>query len=308
MNTRTLYRPVGPAELELIRQSGWREFPPRLPDQPIFYPVLNEAYAIQIARDWNVKASGSGYVTRFAVSSAFLDRYARQTVGAAMHEELWIPAEDLAEMNANIVGLIEVTAQFPPAPDSASAGDLPMSREALTAAMGSGLAPRWLFFWGHTPAKDGSVGKTCFSQWWAGHPFELEDITYATAEHWMMAEKARLFGDEAIRSEILTASHPNAAKKLGRTVRGFDEAEWHKARWGIVVAGNDAKFRQHPELRTFLLNTGDRILVEASPYDTIWGNGLSADDPRAINPGEWRGLNLLGFALMAVRLKLKAEA
>lgn len=112
MNTRTLYRPVGPQELSLIADSGWRAFPPRLPEQPIFYPVLNEAYAIQIARDWNVPASGSGYVTRFAVRSDFLARYEPQTVGASQHQELWIPAEDLAAMNDNIVGLIEVTAEF----------------------------------------------------------------------------------------------------------------------------------------------------------------------------------------------------
>ena len=114
MNNTTLilFRPVGPKELDLISKSGWRAFPPRLPDQPIFYPVLNEAYAIQIARDWNVPASGSGYVTRFAVRTEFLNRYEIQTVGATMHQELWIPAEDLNEMNANIVGLIEVTAEF----------------------------------------------------------------------------------------------------------------------------------------------------------------------------------------------------
>ena len=114
MNSRIHYRPVGPKELALIEASGWRAFPPRLPDQPIFYPVLNEAYAIQIARDWNVPASGSGFVTRFAVRTSFLDRYETQTAGAAMHQELWIPAEDLAEMNENIVGPIVVTAEFHP--------------------------------------------------------------------------------------------------------------------------------------------------------------------------------------------------
>jgi len=112
MKTTTLFRPVGPRELELIVESGYREFPPRLPEQPIFYPVLNEEYARQIARDWNVKASGSGYVTRFEVASEFLARYPEQTVGAAIHRELWIPAEDLPELNRNIVGLIEVTAEF----------------------------------------------------------------------------------------------------------------------------------------------------------------------------------------------------
>ncbi len=116
MKMTTLFRPVGPAELALIAKSGYREFPPRLPDQPIFYPVLNEEYARQIARDWNVKASGAGYVTRFEVGSVFLERYAEQVVGAAIHRELWIPSEELAELNRNIRGLIEVIAEFHPDP------------------------------------------------------------------------------------------------------------------------------------------------------------------------------------------------
>ena len=112
MDTVTLYRPVGPQELELIKAAGWREFPPRLPEQPIFYPVTNQAYATQIARDWNVKASGAGFVTRFAVKASYLGRFAVQTVGGAIHTEYWIPAEELAEFNANIVGLIEVIEEF----------------------------------------------------------------------------------------------------------------------------------------------------------------------------------------------------
>ena len=112
MPTVILYRPVGPNELKLIEASGWREFPPRLPEQPIFYPVLNEEYAIQIARDWNVRASGAGYVTRFAVDAEFLKRYAPQTVGSSVHRELWVPAEELAEFNRHIVGQIEVTQSF----------------------------------------------------------------------------------------------------------------------------------------------------------------------------------------------------
>lgn len=110
-----LYRPVGEAELRLIEESGWRAFPPRLAHQPIFYPVLNEEYAIQIARDWNTQdaASGyAGYVTRFRVRTGFLTQYPVQTVGARMHQELWIPAEELDELNANLVGTIEVTAEF----------------------------------------------------------------------------------------------------------------------------------------------------------------------------------------------------
>jgi hypothetical protein len=110
--TTTLYRPVGPKELALIAASGFREFPPRLPEQPIFYPVLNEEYARQIARDWNVRDSGAGFVTRFAVRAEFLARYAEQQVGASVHRELWVPAEHLSEMNQNIVGLIEVIAEY----------------------------------------------------------------------------------------------------------------------------------------------------------------------------------------------------
>ncbi len=114
MQTVTLYRPVGPKELELIEASGWREFPPRLPDQPIFYPVLNEEYATQIARDWNVKASGAGFVTRFQVDASFVGRYRTETVGGSIHKELWVPAEELAEFNRHIVGSIEVIAEFRP--------------------------------------------------------------------------------------------------------------------------------------------------------------------------------------------------
>ena len=110
--TATLFRPVGPKELALIAASGWKEFLPRMPDQPFFYPVLNLEYATQIARDWNVPAAGSGYVTRFAVAKELLSKYPVRTVGSTIHQELWIPAEDLTEMNRNIVGLIEVVAEF----------------------------------------------------------------------------------------------------------------------------------------------------------------------------------------------------
>src|SRR5262245_56767388 len=107
-----LYRPVGPSELALIEQSGFRQFPPRLPEQPIFYPVLNEEYAVQIARDWNVRASGAGFVTRFAVRTDYVRRYPVQQVGSGTHQELWVPAEELDAFNQNIVGEIEVIAEF----------------------------------------------------------------------------------------------------------------------------------------------------------------------------------------------------
>ncbi|MGH9944256.1 MAG: hypothetical protein ACRD9R_18065 [Pyrinomonadaceae bacterium] len=112
--TITLYRPVGSKELQLIAESGYAAFPPRLPEQPIFYPVLNEGYAAQIARDWNTKynADGRGYVTRFRVRAEFLKRYEMQTVGGVEHQELWIPAEELPRLNQNIVGRIEVIAEF----------------------------------------------------------------------------------------------------------------------------------------------------------------------------------------------------
>jgi hypothetical protein len=112
--TTTLYRPVGQRELDLIAASGYSAFPPRLPEQPIFYPVLNEAYAIQIARDWNAKYNDPpvGYVTRFRVRSDYLQRYNVQVAGSSQHAEYWIPAEDLDEFNKNIVGEIEIIAEY----------------------------------------------------------------------------------------------------------------------------------------------------------------------------------------------------
>ncbi|MEU4691050.1 ADP-ribosylation/crystallin J1 [Actinoplanes sp. NPDC023714] len=110
--TTTLWRPTGPAELELVRASGWRAWPPRLADQPIFYPVLNEDYAIRIARDWNVPHSGAGFVTRFEVDSAFLSRYPVRQVGGDTILELWVPAGELDEFNSHIAGTIEVVHEF----------------------------------------------------------------------------------------------------------------------------------------------------------------------------------------------------
>ncbi|WP_182903572.1 hypothetical protein [Microbispora sp. H10830] len=111
---RTLWRPTGPEELELVRRSGWRAWPPRLPEQPIFYPVLNEDYAIRIARDWNAPRYGVGYVTRFHVPEDFLARYPIQQAGGETILELWVPAEELDEFNAHISGVIEVVHEFRP--------------------------------------------------------------------------------------------------------------------------------------------------------------------------------------------------
>lgn len=161
-----------------------------------------------------------------------------------------------------------------------------------------------LHFWGHRPRADGRPSNSCFSQWFDS-PFEIGGLTYPTAEHFMMAEKARLFGDEVTLAKILKASKPGAAKALGRQVARYDEAAWAARRFDAVVQGNEAKFGQNPALRAYLTSTGSQILVEASPVDPVWGIGLAKDDPRAANPQSWQGLNLLGFALMAVRSRLQ---
>src|SRR5262250_248775 len=126
------------------------------------------------------------------------------------------------------------------------------NRENLLRAVRSGLRPKYLFFWGHKPLPNGEIGKPCFSQWWPA-PFSVNGTTYPTAEHFMMAEKARLFGDETTRAQILKAGSPKAAKQLGRQVKGFKESVWIEARIQIVVAGNLAKFGQNHELGAFLL-------------------------------------------------------
>lgn len=179
----------------------------------------------------------------------------------------------------------------------------PHDIEALQQAVRRGKRPRFLFFWGHTGKGAGPVGKECLSQWY-GAPFRLDGRVFPTAEHYMMFRKALLFGDQASAERILAAPSPGAAKALGRGVRGFVEAVWDEMRLEIVAAGNEAKFGQNPELRVFLIGTKDRILVEASPTDRIWGIGLAEDDPRAENPLSWKGLNLLGFALMIARSRL----
>ena len=180
----------------------------------------------------------------------------------------------------------------------------PRTREELVRAIQAGWAPKWVFFWGHTPSKDGSITKSCFSQWWDGHPFSIDGVGYRTAEHYMMARKADLFGDRAMRDRILAARSPGEAKKLGRSIEAFDEATWLKGRWDIVVAGNVAKFGQHEGLKRYLAETGNKVLVEASPADRIWGIGLAANDPAAEQPAAWLGLNLLGFALMEARARV----
>ncbi|AYZ14384.1 NADAR family protein [Chryseobacterium arthrosphaerae] len=161
---------------------------------------------------------------------------------------------------------------------------------------------KFLFFWGHT-VKD-EITKACFSQWYPSK-FEEDGVLYKTAEHYMMAEKARLFNDYEIAEEILQAQTPNQAKSLGRKVKNFDAQLWDDHKYEMVKKGNLLKFSQNQKIRKFLLSTGKKILVEASPYDKIWGIGMLETDHRAENPLLWNGENLLGFALMEVRDELE---
>jgi len=178
-----------------------------------------------------------------------------------------------------------------------------MNRETLISLAEKGETFDFLFFWGHTPSADGTIGPFCLSQWYPA-TFEVRGHRYPAAEHFMMAEKARLFGDEATRGKILATNDPGKAKALGREVKHFDEAKWSAHRFEIVVEASVAKFGQNQELGAYLRSTKDKILVEASPKDAIWGIGLGASNPKASDPRAWRGLNLLGFALMEARQEL----
>jgi hypothetical protein len=178
------------------------------------------------------------------------------------------------------------------------------STPQLLEFIAGGGRPKYLLFWGHQPQSDGSAGKGCLSQWWRAE-FTVDGVTYPSAEHFMMTAKALLFGDAEMAARIPLAPHPKEAKDLGRQVRGFDEERWAQQCFGLVVAGNAAKFGQNPDLRDYLLGTGDRVLVEASPRDRVWGIGMDAGNDLAMSPAHWRGENLLGFALMEARHRLR---
>ena len=168
-----------------------------------------------------------------------------------------------------------------------------------------GDALDYVFFWGHH-AKPGMVTKACLSQWFPSY-FAIDGIVYNCAEQYMMAEKARYFNDEETRSKILVATDPKVIKSLGREVRDFSVSRWKAVSKDIVVKGNLHKFSQNSELQRFLLDTEDRVLVEASPYDTIWGIGMKESDEGITNPHTWRGFNQLGFALLEVREMLMSQ-
>ena len=167
----------------------------------------------------------------------------------------------------------------------------------------TGKPIKFLLFWGHRPSKNGETTKSCFSQWWEIN-FTIDRIIYKSTEHYMMAEKARLFNDVIILKKILECKSPAAVKNLGRQVKNFNSEIWNNNRFKIVKKANYHKFNQNNDLKTYLIQTKNRILVEASPVDKIWGIGLATDSENAQNPKKWRGLNLLGFALMEVRDQL----
>jgi len=154
---------------------------------------------------------------------------------------------------------------------------------------------RFVFFWGHASP---------FSQWHAA-TFELGGIWCPTAEHWMMAAKAMLFGDRDALGDIVATAHPGTAKRIGRRVRGFDDAVWREVSPELVYAGNHAKFTQHDGLRAALEATSPATLVEASPTDRIWGIGLSSSHADACCRARWRGRNRLGAVLTQLRDELR---
>lgn len=157
------------------------------------------------------------------------------------------------------------------------------------------VTDRFVFFW-KPPSPFGQ---------WTPSRFSVDGVPYTCAEQFMMAEKARLFGDNMVLAQILATDDPRAHKRLGRKVGNFSEDAWNQNREDIVYRGNMAKFGQDDGLRDLLMETGDRTLVEASPYDRIWGIGLKSTDADAEDPARWQGLNLLGKVLMRVRSDLR---
>ena len=173
------------------------------------------------------------------------------------------------------------------------------NRDVLIKKINGGEKMTFIPFWGHTPNPK-KVNKACLSQWYDCR-FEVDGVQYHTTEQYMMAQKAALFCDMVTYSKIMAADNPRDYKALGREVQFFEPAAWDHAKYDIVLKGNLAKFGQNPELWDYLDGTGDSVLVEASPFDSIWGVKLGIEDSRIEDPNQWGGENLLGFALMEAR-------
>ena len=180
----------------------------------------------------------------------------------------------------------------------------PRSIEELQMAISVGSEFKYLYFWGH---KGTGVGAHVLSQWYPVKFYENKRL-FKLAEHYMMFRKAQLFSDYTIADEILTADDPGKVKSLGRRIAHFDEKQWMNNRFEIVVEGNLLKFKENPNLLEYLLQSNPRVLVEASPRDKIWGIGIDAITAKSSDPFSWKGLNLLGFALMEARSRLLATA
>ena len=167
----------------------------------------------------------------------------------------------------------------------------------LKKSIAGGNSHTYVGFWRETAAHG-------YMSQWSKHAIIEKAVMFKTAEHYMMAQKALLFGDNEVYLKILAASHPRDVKDLGKQVKNFVGSVWDKEKYGIVLRGNMLKFTQHADIRESLLSTGDSVLVEASPYDRIWGIGIGPHDDRIKIPKLWKGENLLGFAIMEVRGKL----
>jgi ribA/ribD-fused uncharacterized protein len=159
----------------------------------------------------------------------------------------------------------------------------------------------FVFFW---KPQNAAINESCLGQWQLSI-FTVDIDEYSCAEQYMMAEKARLFKDKEVCSSIMESNDPKEMKALGKKVRNFDQTIWDKVKYSIVLNGNYYKFSQNEKIRNYLVSTENKILVEASPMDTIWGIGLGKENEKAYNPNTWRGKNLLGFALMEVRDEIR---
>ena len=175
---------------------------------------------------------------------------------------------------------------------------LPRSVEHLARAVEDGASFDYLMFFGATPGPQ--LTRACLSNWWE-QSFELDGMEWPTVEHYMMYAKAKLFGDEERMAQVRNAKTPKAAKALGRKVTPYGDVAWGSRRYGAVMRACEAKFSQNAELRDFLKATEGKVLVEASPWDRVWGIGLRDTSPEASDPRQWKGANLLGFVLMDVR-------
>ena len=180
-----------------------------------------------------------------------------------------------------------------------------LNRQQLLALHPKGSVLKCLFFWGHSSSKHEKSGPFVLSQWFHS-PFRIDDILFPTAEHYMMWSKAKLFLDSSIQNEILQHPSPKIAKACGRKVQHFNQKIWDLHKVAIVLRANLAKFSQNPVLGEFLIHSQSSIIVEASPYDRIWGIGKKAD-PSMCDPHNWEGENLLGFILMEVRNTLTSK-